>query len=215
MNGPRASRWLALTGPLATVIFAVVVFGLETSTPGEKASAKKVMDYYDAHQGRTTFAALLAPAAGAALVVFACYLRSRVRDSGHTGVGPTVFVSGTILWASGIFLGSTIDLVLVGAAHHNQAQVAETANVFSNDTWIPFIAGVAIMLIGAGWTVLSTGVLPKWLGWIALVVGLISLVGPGGFLGFFVGPLWLLVAGIMLFLQTKAETPTPASAAVA
>ena len=75
--------------------------------------------------------------------------------------------------------------------------------------WIPFIAGIAATLIGAGLTVLSSGVLPRWLGWVALVAGVISLAGPGGFLGFFVGPLWILVAGVLLFRRSD-EVPTAA-----
>jgi hypothetical protein len=213
MNGPNSSRWLALTGPLFTVVFVIVGFGLLGSTPGEKASAQKVVDYYSSHQGRATAAALLAPLGAAILVLFGSYLRARAREAGATGVGPTVLIGGVVLWGSGLLIGSTFGLTLVSASDHKQLQVAQTANVLSNDAWLPFVAGIAVTMLGAGMTVLSTRILPRWLGWVALVVGVVALLGPGGFAGFFIAPLWLLVAGIMLWMSSAATAVPPATAA--
>ena len=56
--------------------------------------------------------------------------------------------------------------------------------------------------------------MPAWLGWVAVVVGVISLVGPGGFLGFFVAPIWTLVAGVMLSLRTRTKEAAPQPVAV-
>src|SRR4051794_17061630 len=208
----RPPKWLAWTGPLFVVGFAVIVFGLEGSTPGEKATAAKIMSYYGSHQGRVTFAALMGPLGAALLVLFASYLRAlaRARDGGG-GVGPTVLVAGAVLWASGVLFGSVVDLALATAGHHHFEETARTLNVLSNSDWIPFIAGIAVTLIGAGMTVLSSRILPTWLGWVALVVGIISLFGPLGFLGFFVAPLWLLVAGIMLGIRKEPATATAAA----
>jgi hypothetical protein len=201
------NRWMVWTGPLFTVVFAGALFGLEGSTPGEKASSKEVMDYFNSHQGRTMTEVFLAPLMAALLVLFASHIRTMVRDRHLVpGQGPTVLLAGAVLWASGLLLGSVLSLALVSASDHGQDQVAQTMNVLANDSWIPFIAGVAVTLIGAGLTVLGTGILPRWMGWVALVVGVISMAGPGGFLGFFVGPLWLLVAGVML-----GRAPAPAS----
>ena len=208
------NRWMVWTGPLFTIVFAVAVFALEGSTPGEKASAKEVMDYYNAHQGRTLTTVFLSPLLAALLVLFASHIRTMVRDRHLVpGPGPTVLLAGAVLWASGILIGSTVSLAVSSASDHGQEQVALTMNVLSNDVWLPFIAGIAVTLLGAGMTVLSTGILPRWMGWAALVVGVISLAGPGGFAGFFVGPLWLLAAGIML---ARAPAPSrPSEAAVA
>jgi hypothetical protein len=208
--GSRASRWLAWTGPLFTVLFVVVGLALQGNTPGEKASVQKVMDYYNSHHDRTLVSVFLAPAASALLILFVSYIRSLARERGDAaGAGPTVLVSGAILWVSGLLLGSTVDLMLVSSSDHGQGQIAQTANVLSNDAWIPFIGGIAITMIGAGLTVVTTRILPRWLGWIAVVVGVVSLAGPGGFVGFFVAPLWILVAGIMLGLRSNASAPTP------
>jgi hypothetical protein len=106
-----------------------------------------------------------------------------------------------------MLVGSLLDLALLSASDNNQSDVAQGANVLASADWIPFIGGIAIFLIGAGLTVLASRVMPAWLGWIALVVGVVSLAGPGGFIGFFVAPLWILVAGIMLAVRRDDTAP--------
>jgi hypothetical protein len=207
-------RWWAAAGPVFAVLFCVAVFALEPSTPGDKASAATVIDYFNGHKGRTLADVFLAPLLVALLFVFIAYLRTRAREYEHTvtsRLAPVVLVMGAVAWASGALLGSVTSLTLVTASDHAQPEVAVTVNVLANNAWIPFIAGLAVTLIGAGLTVLSTGLLPRWLGWVALVAGVISLAGPGGFVGFFVGPLWLLVAGVLLFLRPSASVPAARS----
>jgi MFS family permease len=205
-------RWWAIAGPAFAVLFWVAVFTLEPSTPGEKATAEEVVKYYNDHQGQSLADVFLAPLLVTLLVVFIAYFRARIREherSITSRFAPVVLVVGATVWASGALLGSVGTLAVSAASDHGQNQVAQTVNVLSNSMWIPFIAGIAVTLIGAGLTVLSTGVLPRWLGWVALVAGIVSLAGPGGFLGFFVGPLWVLVAGVLLFLRSDAAVPAP------
>jgi hypothetical protein len=106
-----------------------------------------------------------------------------------------------------LLASSTIVLGVEAASDHNQPQVAQTLSVLNNENWLPFVGGTALILIGAGLTVLGSRILPAWFGWVGLVGGVISLFGPGGFIGFFLGPLWLLVAGIWLAVRP----PAPAS----
>jgi hypothetical protein len=209
MDGAR-SKWLAWTGPLFVVGFAVIAFGVEGSTPGEKATAQHVVNFYNAHRTSYTVDALIGPLGAALLILFVSYVRSLARQTNAaSGAGPTVLVAGGVLWASGLLFGSATNLALASSAHHHQNQIAQTLNVISNDFWIPFIAGIAITLIGAGMTVIGSRILPVWLGWVALVLGILSLAGPGGFFGFFGAPLFLLVAGV--WLGVSKQTPAPAS----
>jgi len=203
-------RWWAITGPAFAVVFWVVVFTLEGSTPGEQASPQEVVDYFNDHQGQTIADVFLAPLVMTMLLVFVAYRRARAREHERcltARLASTVLIMGTAVWVSGALLGSVAQLALVTSSDNNQLEVAHTVNVLANSTWIPFIAGIAATLIGAGLVVLTTDLLPRWLGWVALAVGVVSLAGPGGFLGFFVGPLWVLVAGVLLFLRPSADVP--------
>jgi hypothetical protein len=191
---------LALTGPLFAVIFAVAVFAFSPGDPGEGASAQAVLDNFHDHKADLAIGAFGGPLLAALIVLFFSYVRSAARDrAASSGAGPTVMVGGAVLWAAGLLLGSTLNLAALSAEDHHLGQVAQTINVLNAVCWIPFIGGIAVTLIGAGMTVLRSGLLPGWLGWLALVVGIVALAGPGGFLGFFAAPLWMLVGGIMLF----------------
>lgn len=216
MDASRVSRWLIWTGPLFSVLLFVVDMLLAGNTPDEKASAAEVMKYFNDHQAQTLAGVFLAPLAAALLLVFAGEIRTRARERGAGGAGPTVMVSGAVLVAVAILAGAALSLSLETASDNNQPQIAETLNVLNADSWIPFIGGLAVFLIGAGMTVLSTRLLPVWLGWVGLVAGIVSLAGPGGFIGFFAAPLWILVAGIMLGVSSdRPVAPAPMAPSLA
>jgi hypothetical protein len=195
-------RLLALAGPVFAVLFLLALFVLDDDGPGDKASGKAVVDYVNDHEGALLVGAFGGPALVALLVLFFSHLAALARErSAAAGAGPTVMVAGAVLWGAGLLGGSALQLAALDSADDNQEQVAQTIYVLLNADWLPFIAGIAVTLIGAGMTVLRVGLVPRWLGWVALVVGIIALIGPGGFAGFFVGPLWMLVTGILLLMR--------------
>jgi hypothetical protein len=204
MNEKATSRWLLWSGPLFAVLFLVGVFGIEgDEPPGEKASGAELVKFFDAHQGRGMISVFVTPLLAALLIMFAGAVRARAQRQETSSVGAAMMLGGALLWSAGMLVGSMLTLAQISSADHNQPQVAQTVNVIAAADWVPFIGGIAVFLIGAGLTVLGSRVLPVWLGWIALIVGIVSLAGPGGFVGFFVGPLWVLVAGIMLALRRE------------
>ena len=203
----RPPRWFAWSGPLFTVGWVVFGLILGGSPPGDKASAARVMEWYNEHQGRTVVGALSAPLGAFLILMFAAYVRRIARDRGAPLIGPTLFVGGAIALGVALMAEASVKLGLEAASDHNQPQVAQTLNVLDNNTWIPFIGALALLLIGAGMTVLRSGILPAWLGWVAVVGGVISLFGPGGFVGFFLLPLWVLVAGIWLAVGSDRSAP--------
>jgi hypothetical protein len=193
-----ADRWMLLAGPLFTVL-AVVAALLQGSTPGEKASAKEVVNHFNGHQGATLTSVFLWGPAAALLLVFVSRLRAGIDDRARAA--RSLLVAGGVLYATSFVVSASITLGLVSSSDENFGQVAQTLNVLSNDLWIPMVIGIAAMLFGAGLAVLRTGLLPVWLGWVAVVVGVLSILGPGGFLGYFLAPLWIAVAGLMLYLR--------------
>jgi hypothetical protein len=211
----KSSKWVMWCGPLFAALFIGVGFFLTGDEPGEKASGATVMKFYNAHQGRGMISVFGTPLLVAFLLLFASGLRARSRQQGKSDVGATVMMGGALLWSSGILLGSTIELALLSSSHHKQADVAKVASVLNNADWLPFIGGIAIFMLGAGISVLTTRFVPRWLGWVAIVVGVVSLAGPGGFIGFFVAPVWVLVVGIMLAVRNDEAATATAQPVVA
>jgi hypothetical protein len=56
------------------------------------------------------------------------------------------------------------------------------------------------------------GAVPRWLGWVALVIA-VTTSTPIGFVGFIGGALWVLVVSIVLALQLRREGVGPAPTA--
>ena len=84
--------------------------------------------------------------------------------------------------------------------------MTQTLSVLSVDFFLPFLAGIAVFMFASGICVLRHGGRPRWLGWVAIVIGVVSLT-PIGFVGFLAVFVWVLVVSIVLYLS-GAETPT-------
>lgn len=200
-----SERWAALAGP-AFLLLLVLVLVLQGGTAAEDASGAAVLAHYRDGHGAKLLSCFLGAPVAAALLLFTSYLRTALpRES---GIGRKLLQYGAVLYASGLLIGAFLQLGLVFSTDHGQKAVAETLNVLANDSWLPPVAGVAVMLIGAGLAVLRSAVLPRWMGWVALVVGVVSLLGPGGFLGFFLGPIWIAAAGVLLYQRPVAVATT-------
>ena len=65
--------------------------------------------------------------------------------------------------------------------------------------------------MSAGLAIIRGALLPVWLGWVALVLGIVALIPPIGF-GAFIGfVVWSLVVGIIMFMRFESATPAPAA----
>ena len=89
------------------------------------------------------------------------------------------------------------------------AEAAQTLSVLSDAMFGVVELTLAVALFAFGLAFLRTGVLPKWLGWATLVLAVILLIIPIGWIGvIFLMPLWVLVTSVLLYLRPAGE-PAP------
>ena len=198
-------RWMLLAGPLFTVL-AIASLSLG-ATPSETTSAAEVVEKVKDDETSIVVSGFIAGPAAAVLLVFVSRLRAGIDDRARAA--RSLLVAGGTVVAAGLAVAGSVLLALTTAADKGFEGAAQSLNVLNASMWIPVVIGIAAMLFGAGLAVLRTGILPAWLGWVAAVVGVVSVLGPGGFLGFFVMPLWVGLAGILLYLRTPAEVTAP------
>ena len=83
-------------------------------------------------------------------------------------------------------------------------------HVLSQELFFTVTVGVSAFFLGAAFATLRTGMLPRWLGWVALALGVVSAIPShvlGGVLdhiGYvsFIGLCgWMLVVGVLLALR--------------
>jgi hypothetical protein len=202
---------MALMGPLFLVLL-VVVLALAGETPAEDATGQKVIDKLGDHGDAVLWGAFLSAPLVAALLVFVSWLR--LSFGREVGAPRKLLQYGAVVYAVALLLNAVVALAEQGAAHDKRGDVAETLNRLASTLWLPVVVGAGVLLIGGGLSMLRTATMPSWLGWIGLVVGVISLLGPGGFLGFFVAPLWVATTGLLLYFRPAGGAVDPPTAIV-
>jgi predicted permease len=65
---------------------------------------------------------------------------------------------------------------------------------------VAFNSGLGVMMLGAGWAVVAGArLLPRWLGWIAVVLGALLFIPFADFIALLLTLIWIIVASIMLW----------------
>ena len=94
----------------------------------------------------------------------------------------------------------------------------QTLQALWDNDFLPFALGTQVLWFSVGLSIVRHGALPKWLGWVAIVFGVVSLT-PIGFFAFLGGIVWILIVSIMLTMQARGgsapPTAPPASTATA
>lgn len=189
---------LPLTGATA---FGLVLAGhlVHGSIPAVHDPAPKVAAFYGAHGSNSAVGSFLLTCAAFFFLAFASVLRNALRRSADEDGGASMFgFGGAILFAGGIALTAGIGVALKDAKHLDPIAVQALHALFV-DLFAPLSLGIAAFLVGNGIAIIRTAALPKWLGWLALPIGLIGLAPePLGDLGFVGLGIWMLIAGVLL-----------------
>ena len=207
---PQSLRRLA---PLSGIVFAalLVVTFSSPSTPGVHDTGVQVINHYNAHHS----AHLIGDLAGGVGVVFFLFFISSLRSyfadkEGADGLSRAAFAGG-ILIAVGGAVFTSLDVALVDARHDITPQAAQALNVLSNDFFFPFEIGLVVFALCIGLAIIASGALPKWLGWIMVVIGIVAFT-PVGFFGFFVVLIWSVIVAILIYRRIGPAAAAPAAA---
>jgi hypothetical protein len=195
-------RWLALCGIVAPVLIVLAFTVVSGKTPNDKASAAKVVSFYRDHKDANMVAALMVTIAAVLLGLFAARLREVLRgDRVVSGVLPIAAFGGVLILAAGLLFSATVHFALVQAADHRLAAPAQTLNVLDNNDFFLLVGGLALLMLAAGIATLRRPVLPRWLGWAAIVIGVLCLAGPVGFAGVILSVIWIVVVAILMLVR--------------
>jgi len=204
-------RWLALCGVAWPILVALAFTAVGGNTPDEKASASEVVSYFRDHKTASMIAALMVAIAAVLLVLFAARLHEVLRGDGSGSAAmPNAAFGGALILASGLLLLAAVHFALVQAADFRFPESAQTLNVIDNNDFFVLIGGVAVLLFASGIATVRRPVLPRWLGWAAIVIGVLSLAGPVGFVGALLAVIWSLVVAIMLLVRKDLVAVGPA-----
>lgn len=200
----RWERLAPLTGALAVVVVVVAVVGLGGDTPDIKASAGKVLAYYQKHRQDEMNAAFVMTIAAGVLMFYVGWLRHALRRGSESGRLANVSFAGGVVAASGLLFIAAVHLALADSAKYGDAELAHTLNALDADDFLPLSAGIAVLVLAASAAALRGHLLPKWLGIIGVVAGVAGFT-PVGFPAFLVCLAWIIVTSITFALQRPQQ----------
>lgn len=206
----RSKEWLV---PLTGVGFVVVLI-VGFLVGGEPKSAdepvNEIVDYYVDNKSSIQAASFLGAAAGLLLIVFGAYLRKVLRAAAGPGemLSLVAFI-GLVLVAIGIAIDVTISLALAEAADDVEPVAVQALQALWDNDFIPGALGVLCFLLGTGISVVQTGVLPKWIGWLMLLLVVVGLT-PIGFVSAIAAAILVLVISILLTVRARSVPGTAA-----
>jgi hypothetical protein len=207
----RLSRLAPLTGVLFAVVLIVAIF-VSGETPDGNARPAKVIAYYGTHRSDIETSAIVFVFAFLFLVLFAGSLRSYLRRTAAAEGLSALVLAGAVLMAAGAVTGSAVEY---GLAHHLSRvgpQTAQTMNLLSNELFLPVIVGAFLFAVPSGLAILRGAQLPKWLGWVAIVLGIAALIPPASFPALLAFVVWSLIVSILMYLRTGPAVSAPADA---
>jgi hypothetical protein len=205
MSAWRWERHAPLAG-IAAVVLWVVGFLLFLGTEVEGAdTAPEILAGYNNDENAILFAGWIFVLGGVLFLWFLGSLRARLLSAeGAPGrLTAVAFAAGI---AAAVFLMALPLGDISGALADNlEPAAAQALNEIGTAAFVGAEFSALALVVATALVVLRTGVLPRWLAWASLVLGLILLIGPIGWLGLiFAFPLWVVVVSVLLWTGTEA-----------
>lgn len=202
------AKWMPLTGVLfiAMAIAGFIVGGEPPDASG--SSADEIVQFYTDNQGRVMAGIIILSIATVLFVFFASYLRSVLdRGAGEDGMFSRIAFVGAVVFAVGGAIDGTLLIAISEAAGEIEPAQIETLQAFWDNDFLPLALGVVLFTLGSGISIVFHKSLPVWLGWIAIVLGIVGMT-PLGWIAFMGTGVWILIVSVMLLLsERKVATP--------
>jgi hypothetical protein len=212
-------RWAPASG-VVSVILMVIAFLVAGSSPDSGDSETKIASYLSSssHQNRN-FAAFFIFVAGVLfMLVFFSVLRSRLAAAEGPGGHLAQLAFGSGVASAALWIGTVSFFVAPLAVANDRGTLKDPGGIYalSNDggylLWVGAVVLGALVVWATSAVVLKTGMLPRWFGWVGVVVGVICLFAIF-FIPAFVYWAWILVGSLLLLRpQAGASTTAPPAA---
>jgi len=204
----RKDWWTPLTG-VGFLIFLIVGFIVMGEPPGADEPVQEIVEHYVDNKDSVMVGAVLFGVAATLLLFFAGILRATLRAAeGSGGVLSAVAFAGAIIMATGAGIDGTISFALAEAADDIEPTAVQALQALWDNDFLPLAIGSLTLMLAAGLSIVRHGALPKWLGWVAILFGVISMT-PIGFIGFLGGALWIAIVSVLLTLRLRGESSAP------
>jgi hypothetical protein len=214
MNHSENRRW-ALFGPLAVALWVVGIILINQNGPADHATGTEILAWYKAHTDAIVMGGWLFMLGCLSFVVFVAGLRVRLSEAaGEPSHLPMLALVGAGMAGLAGMLTAGVDLT--GGIDKNDIDPG-TAAVLHHSVDLFFVgAEIAAILPLAAFAIVAwrTRIVPRWWAAFAVLVALVLIAGPIGWLGLIFGvPLWTLGTSLFVLLRPNERVRTAAAAA--
>lgn len=206
--------------PLSGIVFVVVVVLLVTvvggDTPSSSAPGAELLQYYDEHQVFEAVGSFILAATVPFLVLFAVTLATALSraEPGRRPVWEVMMVAGSVLTGAAILVTAAVHFALTDGATNNVSPDAlQALALVDGNTWVAFNAGLGVMMLAAAGALIPRLGAYRWLGWVALVLGIALFIPFADFFALLLTLVWILVVSVMRFRAGAEVSPRVAPSA--
>ena len=204
----RSREWLVPLTGVGFVLLGIVSFIVGGEPKSADEPVREIVDYYVDNKDSIQVAAFIGVAATLLLVFFGAYLRGVLRAAAPEGeILSLVSFLGLVVVAVGFAIDTTILIALSEAADDIDPAAVQSLQALWDNDFVPLVLGVLMFLWATGLAVIRTGALPKWLGWVMVVLGVVALT-PIGFVAAIGAAILVLVLSILLSVRARSAPAT-------
>jgi len=204
----RSREWLVPLTGVGFVLLGIVSFIVGGEPKSADEPVGEIVEYYIDNKDSIQVAAFIGVAATLLLVFFGAYLRRVLRAAAPEGeILSLVSFLGLVVVAVGFAIDTTILIALSEAADDINPVAVQSLQALWDNDFVPLLLGVLMFLWATGLAVIRTGALPRWLGWVMIVLGVLG-VTPIGFVAAIGAAILVLVLSILLSLRARSAPAT-------
>jgi len=202
----RSKEWLVPLTGVAFIVVGIVGFLIGGEPKSADEPVNEVVDFYLDNKDSVQIGAVFGVAAGAILIFFGAYLRKVLRAAAGEGeMLSLVSFIGLVMVALGFAIDGTIAFSLAEAADDIDPIAVQSLQALWDNDFLPIMLGVLAFLWATGISVIRSGALPKWLGWVMILLGIAGIT-PIGFAAFLGAAILVPVIGILLSLRARSAS---------
>jgi len=191
---------------VAVVLNTVGAFVLGGSSPGGSAGGQQVVAYFASHKADNQRWAILVAGTLLFFLVFVGFLRGYLRRVPHVELLSSLALAGAVLFATGFAASASLAATLADSPKSLQPAAAQALNALNNGPIYAANVGSCVFAVAAGIAIILGASLPRWLGWVAVVLGLASLT-PWAEFAYNTLLLWAFVTAVALYRRERTAAP--------
>ena len=211
MSRTTLERLAPLTG-IVFVALLVISFIVGGESPDADESTEEVVAFWTEEDSAQIASAIIGAWAAVSLVWFGGSVAAAIRRAEIEAARlASIAFGGFLLIALGVLSFSAFQFAAADTAGDVPAEVTQTLSVLFADFFFPLAGGTFLALLSVGIATLRYGVLPRWLGYVAIVIAIVALT-PAGFFALLAAGAWVLAVSVVLYSSgTAPPTQAPAS----